>query len=105
MMPTPSGDRDARSPDGDWIADQSPSPERANPPDGTILCILPGPTHEYDREAGFTRWCFKCRKRLPHDYVLIGDPPDIQSHYDPQWVNECSGCGGDHVHFPGTWSP
>jgi hypothetical protein len=68
-----------------------------------ILCIIPGPSHVYrtepdDRE---TRWCFRCRKRLPHVWKLIGDPPDVVTYYENQWVIECSGCGEDHTYFPG----
>lgn len=67
----------------------------------TVLCIIPGPTHEYRREADGDHWCFKCRKRLPHDAVLIGDPPDVLTYYENVWTLECSGCGQDNTCFPG----
>ena len=59
------------------------------------------------------RWCFGCRKRLPHVDRLLHDnphplppdfPPDELSYYDPWWSRECSGCGEDRTVFPqGGW--
>lgn len=47
------------------------------------------------------RWCFRCRKRLPHDDVLmVCDDP--YSYYEPHWRRECSRCKGDHTAFPGV---
>ena len=66
----------------------------------TLLCIIPGPSHEYRRIPDGERWCFGCRKRLPHDDVLLGDPPEVMSWYDPVWVCQCSGCGRDRTEFP-----
>jgi hypothetical protein len=51
------------------------------------------------REPWETRWCFKCRRLLPHDAVLL--VPEQPSYYGPSWRVECHGCGEDHVHFPG----
>jgi hypothetical protein len=68
--------------------------------------LTPGPTHEYRRESIGVKWCFKCRKHLPHDFVVIGDPPDVESYYDPTPSYRCSGCNQDHTLFPGwerTW--
>jgi hypothetical protein len=56
---------------------------------------------ERSREPWQTRWCFKCRKRLPHDVVIM--EPVEPSYYGPHAKVECAGCGEDHVHFPGTW--
>lgn len=64
------------------------------------------PMVEHRREPwGDPRWCFKCRKRLQHDAVLLIQDPDSEPSYvgDPRWKVECHGCGQDHVHFPGTW--
>lgn len=57
------------------------------------------PMREAKRVPWETRWCFRCRKRLPHDAVLM--EPTEPSYYGPHWDVECEGCGGDHVHFPG----
>lgn len=68
-----------------------------------ILCIIPGPTVVLKTELAGPKWCFRCRKRLPHQWVLLDDPPERQpSYYDPQWVLKCPDCGGDHTSFPGT---
>lgn len=65
-----------------------------------FICLGPE-MHERRREFWKTCWCFKCRKRLRHDAVLMA--PDEPSYYGPHWRVECEGCGEDHVHFPGTW--
>lgn len=70
------------------------------PGDGELLCIIPGPSKELRREPAGDRWCFACRKRLPHDDVLLGD--EGPSYYDPVWVRKCSGCGNDRTTFPGS---
>lgn len=67
---------------------------------GELLCIIPGPTKELARESAGDLWCFRCRRRLPHDHVLMGD--EGPSYYDPVWIRKCSGCGEDHTAFPGT---
>lgn len=64
------------------------------------------------RDAGI-RWCYGCRKRLPHTDVLMGYPPppdpavdpagfdaflDSQAaYYEPSWERRCSGCGHDRT--------
>jgi hypothetical protein len=72
------------------------------PKPGELLCLLPGPTHEYRCEAAGTKWCFKCRARHPHYWVLMGDPPEVMSWYDPHWSCRCANCGEDYTRFPGT---
>jgi hypothetical protein len=54
---------------------------------------------EVRREHWQTRWCFKCRKRLRQDAVLMA--PVEPDYYGPHWKVECEGCGQDHVHVPG----
>jgi len=86
-----------------------------------ILCTLRGGRHEYRREPAGDLWCFQCRKRLPHDHVLMGGPPPPEwssdmvwnmesfqawldegyGYYEPQWDRRCSGCGQDNTAFPG----
>lgn len=66
----------------------------------TLLCILPGPSKVLaERDAGI-RWCFGCRKHLPHTDVCLGD--EEPSYYEPVWVRKCSRCGHDLTDFPGT---
>jgi len=68
----------------------------------SVLHITPGPSVEVRREPAGKKWCFRCRSRLSHEAVLLIDPPERQpSYFDPVWVLRCSGCGGDHTHFPG----
>jgi hypothetical protein len=67
--------------------------------DGDILCIIPGPNIELAREPAGDLWCFADRKRLPHDWVLMGDREP--SYYDPIWVRRCSNCHRDRTYFPG----
>ena len=63
-----------------------------------------GPKHVYRREPAGARWCFGCRKRLLHEDVLIGDPPEAMSYYEPTWSRICSSCGRDRTAFPGmSW--
>lgn len=66
---------------------------------GELVCIIPGPKKELARRSAGERWCFGCRRRLPHDDVLLGD--EEPSYYDPVWVRTCSGCGQDRTAFPG----
>lgn len=73
------------------------------------------PRVELKREPDRVRWCFKCRRRLSHDYVLMGyqlpdqmPSPDDEDQtaweaflgsqaawYEPSWELKCSGCGFD----------
>lgn len=69
---------------------------------GDCILLVPGPSHEYRREDAGIRWCFGCRAHLPHTDVLLGDPPEVLSYYDPVWVRRCSRCGKDRTDFPGT---
>lgn len=70
------------------------------PEGGALLCIIPGPTKVVARQDAGERWCFGCRKRLPHEDVLLDD--EEPSYYEPVWVRRCSGCGKDRTAFPGT---
>lgn len=64
---------------------------------GEILCIIPGPTKRVREGDDGVRWCFGCRKRLPHKWVLFDYPEP--SYYEPIVVRECSGCGKDRTAF------
>jgi hypothetical protein len=56
--------------------------------------------HEHKREAAGVKWCFRCRKHLEHDHVLmVCDDP--YSYYGTHWKQECSRCKGDFTRFPG----
>ena len=62
--------------------------------------ICGGARFEMRREPAGDLWCFGCRKRLPHDWVLKGDTPgDEPSWYEPVWVRECSACRKDRTDF------
>ena len=65
-----------------------------------VIHITWGPTKELRREAVGDRWCFGCRKRLPHEAVLLGD--EKPSYYEPVWVYRCSRCNRNLTRFPGT---
>jgi len=68
---------------------------------GATLHVQRGAVHVYRTEDAGELWCFHCRKRLPHTAELRGDPPEIESYYEPLWSRTCSGCGEDHTTFPG----
>lgn len=67
------------------------------------LHILRVETREISRRTAGEKWCFSCRRRLPHD-IVVEAPVDPMSYYGPNWRYECSRCRGDHVDFPGTWT-
>ena len=62
--------------------------------------VLRVPTHEIRREPVGEKWCFNCRKHLPHDAVTF-TPDDPRSYYGPHWHFECSRCHRDFTAFPG----
>lgn len=64
------------------------------------ICTGPGMV-EGRREDDRVRWCFQCRKHLPHFAVLM--VPVGESYYGPHWQLECEGCGEDHADFPGSY--
>ena len=65
----------------------------------SVIHIIPGPTKEIHRRAIGEKWCFGCRKHLPHDMVTLVD--EEPSYYDPVGVYECSRCKKDRTLFPG----
>jgi hypothetical protein len=40
-------------------------------------------------------WCFKCRKRLLHELMVV-----CGSYYDPEFFWNCTRCGESHTDFP-----
>jgi hypothetical protein len=72
----------------------------------TILHIKYGPSFvlglsDDDRP---TRWCFQCRKHLPHTWALMTDAPELHpTYYDSIAVLRCSRCHGDHTVHPGSY--
>ena len=70
---------------------------------GMTIFLCPGPSAVIKTEDAGERWCFQCRKRLPHTWELLDDPPERQpSYYEPVWSCKCPRCGQDHTRFPGT---
>lgn len=69
--------------------------------DGACVNICGGGAMKVVREkdAG-TKWCFRCRKHLPHKFVVLDY--EEPSYWDPIAQYQCSGCGGDYTAFPGT---
>jgi hypothetical protein len=67
---------------------------------GQVLCIIPGPSKVLAEKPAHpcSRWCFGCRKHLPHSLVLLGD--EEPGWYDPVAVLRCSRCGKDCTRFP-----
>lgn len=62
------------------------------------LSVTWGPTVEIAHRDAGVRWCFGCRKRLPHvDRFYDYEEP---SYYDPVWVRSCSSCKRDRTRFP-----
>jgi hypothetical protein len=68
-------------------------------PAGLFTLCTAGPTYVASREPVGIKWCFNCRKHLPHDWVVIDYTG--QSYYDPYGRYDCSGCHEEHVLFPG----
>src|SRR4051812_5024215 len=70
----------------------------------SVLHICEGPTWERSTAPDDrpTRWCFNCRKHLPHTWSLMDYPLERQpSYYDPVPVCCCSRCKRDCTTFPG----
>lgn len=65
-----------------------------------VLHICRGPRDELARKSAGVKFCFKCRKHLVHDLVVMGD--EEPSYYEPVASCRCSRCGEDHTRFPGT---
>lgn len=71
-----------------------------------VIHITPGPSCEVAvaSDDRLTRFCFKCRKYLPHSWALMDDPPERQpSYYDAVPVLRCARCRRDYADFPGTY--
>lgn len=83
-----------------WVDSRRVQPSVATRP-GELLCIIPGPNHVYRVEPLGELWCFGCRQRTVHEWVLWGDPPEKRSSYDPEWIRRCTRCGLDRTSFPG----
>ncbi len=67
-------------------------------PSGTVLCLVPGPTKLLREELAGVRWCFGCRKRLPHtDRLWVDEEPN---YYEPVWTRRCDRCNRDRTQFP-----
>jgi len=45
-----------------------------------------------------TRWCFGCRRHLPHTWVM--HDYDEPSYYEATVDIRCSACGKNRIHFP-----
>lgn len=54
---------------------------------------------EVTREPAGIKWCFKCRKHLPHDWIVLDS--EQPSYYDPIGRYDCPQCHQEHVLFPG----
>lgn len=67
---------------------------------GNLVLCRPGRMRR--KVIGKTRrlWCFKCRKRLVHDKVMLTEIKP--SYYEPIFELECRGCGENQTDFPGT---
>jgi hypothetical protein len=76
-----------------------PAPDPTTDAEGALLCIIPGPNVEIARQDAGVRWCFGCRKHLPHVDILFDY--DEPSYYDPVWSRKCSRCHQDRTTFPG----
>jgi len=47
------------------------------------------------------KWCFNCRKRLPHMLTMTYEVKP--SYYDPLIYWKCAGCSEDCTLFPGLF--
>ena len=49
--------------------------------------ICPGPSERTVTDRVEAKWCFGCRKRQPHTWVVWSDP--FPSYYEPVGAWEC----------------
>ena len=67
---------------------------------GDAIICTSGPTEERKlRKRNRMKWCFKCRKKLPHMLTALVETKP--TYYDPVVFWKCSGCGRDFTLFPG----
>jgi hypothetical protein len=59
------------------------------------LCTGGKTVIEVSRESVGVKWCFVCRRHLPHDYVIkdYTEP----NYYGPWGAYECPQCHQDHT--------
>ena len=70
--------------------------------EGAIVVCRGPRMREFRREDWGVHWCFRCRRHLQHEAVLMVAEEGEEDWYGPHWRVECEGCGEDHVRFPGT---
>lgn len=58
---------------------------------------------EVCRRPDRVRWCFGCRARLPHDWIVGDYPPEHPSfgYFEPISRLDCARCHQDRTTFPG----
>jgi hypothetical protein len=62
------------------------------------ICMGPRMAQRPLRKRHRWKWCFECRKRLPH--MLTLSYPIEPSYYGAHDWWKCSGCGKDRTEFP-----
>lgn len=62
------------------------------------ICMRGPVEHQALRKRNKIKWCFNCRKRLPH--MLTATIEKEPSYYEPNVWWKCSGCGKDYTSFP-----
>ena len=62
------------------------------------LHIAWGPNKLIKTKPAGVKWCFGCRKRLPHTWEMWDY--EQPSYYDPAVVLRCSRCNQDRTEFP-----
>jgi RNase P subunit RPR2 len=63
------------------------------------ICYGPKTKEVQLRKRHRMKFCFKCRKHLPH--MLTASVPIEPSYYEPNVWWKCQGCGHDYTTFPG----
>lgn len=66
--------------------------------DNLTIC-RPSSWKAFSRQPVGDKWCFGCRKRLPHDWIVEGE--DGESYYAPNARYDCTQCHRDRTLFPG----
>lgn len=67
--------------------------------EGGLTICQPNSWKVFHRKSAGVKWCFKCRRHLPHDWIIEGEGG--YSYYEPTGRYDCSGCHQEHVLFPG----
>jgi hypothetical protein len=62
---------------------------------GNLTICRPNSWKVFSRKPAGVKWCFSCRRHLPHDWIVHGE--DGITYYDPIARYDCTQCHQDHT--------